>query len=165
MSDLSKTSKIRSALALAAFGGLTAAAAGIGAYATQKGKGGWYRALRKPSFTPPDWVFGPVWTVLYGTVALSGWRVYRQPPSPTRSAALAWWAGQLGLNTAWSVLFFGRHKTRAALVDIGLLLGSIAAYMAVTSKVDRTASRMMAPYLAWCSFATLLNEEIVRLNP
>lgn len=153
------------ALSLAGFGGVTAAAAAIGSLATVKGKGLWYRFLRKPSFNPPDWVFGPVWTALYGTMAVSGWRVYRQPPSKERTAALALWGTQLGLNTAWSVLFFGKHQKVAALVDLGLLVGTIGAYMVVARKVDRPAALLMTPYLGWCGFAALLNEEIVRLNP
>lgn len=155
----------RSAVKLAALSGLTALAAGIGARATMQGKGLWYRLLRKPPFNPPDRVFGPVWTGLFATIALSGWRVATRPPSTARNTALGLWALQLGLNAGWSVLFFGQHKKRAALAELGLLIGSIGAYMAAASRVDRPAAALMAPYLGWCGFAALLNEEIVRRNP
>lgn len=165
MESLDKHPVLRSAVALAAFGGLTAAAAAIGARATIKGKGPWYAALKKAPYNPPDWVFGPVWTLLYGTIALSGWRVYRQPHSLRRTTALGLWGAQLGLNALWSVIFFGEHKKRLALLDIGMLVGAIKAYMTVAQTVDPPAAALMKPYLAWCSFATLLNEEIVKRNP
>lgn len=150
---------------LAAVTGLTTLAAAIGARATARGKGLWYRLLRKPPFHPPDWVFGPVWTALYGTIALSGWRLATRPSSPARNAALGLWAAQLGLNAGWSVLFFGAHKKRAALADLGLLIGSVGGCISAASRVDRPAALLMAPYLAWCGFAGLLNAEIVLRNP
>lgn len=165
MSSISPPSRLRSALALAGFAGLTAAAASLGGRATIKGKGLWYRALRKPSFTPPDWVFGPVWTALFAMMTVSAWRIYRSPPSAARSAALALWMTQLGMNAAWSVLFFGEHKKGAALIDIGLLATAVSGYMAAAGKVDRPAALLMVPYLGWCGFAGVLNEEIVRMNP
>ncbi|MFO0578636.1 MAG: TspO/MBR family protein [Polyangia bacterium] len=165
MLSLRTSPSVRSAVSLVALGGLTALAAAIGARATTRGKGLWYRLLRKPSYNPPDWVFGPVWTVLYTAMAVSAWRLVRRPPSVARNVALGLWGTQLGLNTAWSVLFFGQHKKRAALADLGLLVGSIGGYMAAASKVDRPAALLMAPYLGWSSFAGLLNAEIVRRNP
>lgn len=165
MSSLRTSSPVRSAVSLVALGGLTAIAAAIGARATIRGKGLWYRLLRKPSYNPPDWVFGPVWTGLYTAMALSAWRLVRRPSSVARNVALGLWGTQLGLNAAWSVLFFGQHKKRAALADLGLLIGSIGGYMAAASKVDRPAALLMTPYLGWSSFAGLLNAEIVRRNP
>ena len=161
----SKPSRLRSALALFGFAGLTAAAAALGGRATIKGKGTWYRELKKPSYNPPDWVFAPVWLALYSMMTVSVWRVYRKPPSALRSVALGLWMGQLGLNTAWSVLFFGEHKKGAALVDLGLLTTAIGGYIGVARKVDPPAAMLMLPYLAWCGFAGVLNEEIVRNNP
>jgi tryptophan-rich sensory protein len=164
MSSAGKPSRLRSSLALAVLGGLTAAAAVIGTRATLQGKGLWYRRLKKAPFNPPDWVFGPVWAVLYTMMTISAWRVYRQPPSTARSAALGLWGAQLGLNAAWSVFFFGEHQPKTALVDVGLLVGSVGSYAAVASKVDRPAAMLMLPYLGWCGFASALNEEIVRRN-
>jgi tryptophan-rich sensory protein len=157
--------RTESLVALGTFGALTAGSAALGARAS-KGAGSqfWYRRLRKPSFQPPSWVFGPVWTVLYGMMVFSAWRVWNRPAGPRRSWALLLWGVQLGFNALWSPLFFGRHRQRAALADIGALGVSLAAYTAVSSRVDKSAAWMMAPYLAWVSFAGLLNEEIVRLN-
>jgi tryptophan-rich sensory protein len=98
-------------------------------------------------------------------IALSGWRVWRASGRRKRSAAHALWGGQLIANAAWSKLFFGDRRPRAALADIVALLGTVGAYTAVTRDVDRRAAAMMLPYGAWVSFATLLNEEIVRRNP
>ncbi len=165
MSDSARGLGVRSGIGLAVFAGLTAAAAVIGGRATQKGLFPWFRLQRKPVFQPPNWVFGPVWTVLYGAMAVSAWRVWRQPSSKARTAALGLWGVQLGLNAAWSVLFFQEHKKRAALADLGALMGSIGAYSLVARKVDAPAAWLMVPYLGWCGFATALNEEMVRLNP
>ncbi|HEU4584375.1 MAG TPA: TspO/MBR family protein [Gemmatimonadaceae bacterium] len=124
----------------------------------------WYRRLEKPPFNPPQSVFPPVWTALYALIALSGWRVWRGPGRRKRSAALALWGGQLIANAAWTKLFFGDRRPGAALADSVALLATIGAYTAVTRNVDRRAAAMMIPYGAWVSFATLLNEEIVRRN-
>lgn len=156
--------RLRTLSSLALFGALNAGAAVLGARATRRGKGLWYRRLEKPPFNPPDWVFGPVWTTIYSLSSVSAWRISRAPRGPARTKALAWWGAQLALNAAWSPLFFGRHRKRAALVDIGLLLGALSGYTAQARKLDRPAAWMMAPYLAWGSFATLLNAEIVRRN-
>lgn len=153
----------RSWKALAAFGGAVAAAALPGAWVTSRSLG-WYRRLERPSWTPPDALFGPVWTALYATVAASGYRVWRASPSRARSRALALWAAQLALNGAWTPLFFGAHRPRAALADLGLLLAAIGAYASQAAKVDRPAAWMMAPYGAWCAFATALNADIVIRN-
>ena len=149
--------------ALGGFVGAVAAAAVVGGVATTRNQD-WYRSLRKPPFNPPDWLFGPAWTTLYALMATSAYRVWRAPPSPERSRALGLWGAQLALNAAWSPLFFGAHRPRAALVDLALLVVGICAYANEARKVDAPAAWMMAPYGAWCAFAGLLNEEIVRLN-
>ena len=129
-----------------------------------RGRGLWYRLLRKPPFNPPPRVFGPVWSVLYAIMSLSVYRIWRKPASPERTRALAIWGTQLGLNGLWSPLFFGKHAPRAALVDlIGLAL-AIGAYIRAAAKLDRTAAALMVPYLGWVGFAGLLNAEIVRRN-
>lgn len=148
-------------LAMAGFGAATAGAAAVGALARP---GAWYSSLRKPWFQPPAWVFAPVWTGLYVLIATSGYRVWSSPASPERTRALGFWGAQLGLNAAWTLLFFGKKDPRAALVDIGLLKISIDAYTNAAEKVDPAATWMMAPYRTWVSFATLLNAEIVRKN-
>jgi tryptophan-rich sensory protein len=155
---------IVSSLAYAAIAGTTALSAVLGARATRRGKP-WYRVLRKSALTPPDAVFGPVWTLLYALNALSAARVYRAEPSQARAASLALWTLQQSLNAAWSPLFFGQRRPRAALADISLLWTSLAAYLAAARRVDRPAAALVVPYLAWVSFAGFLNEEVVRKNP
>lgn len=156
--------RAESAAALGVFGALTAGAGALGALVTKQGTQRWYRRLRKPPFQPPSAAFGPVWTVLYGLMAVSAWRVWKRPAGPARSRALGLWGLQLGFNAAWSWLFFGLRRKRTALADIGALGVSLAAYIAAARKVDRPAAALMAPYLGWVCFASVLNEEIVRLN-
>lgn len=151
-------------MALLPFLGLTAAVAALGARSTMKGRGRWYRRLEKPPFNPPAQVFAPVWTTLYAMMSLSAYRIWRRPPSPERTRALATWGVQLGLNGLWSPLFFGKHALRTALVDLSALALAIAAYIRVAAKVDRPAAALMVPYLGWVGFAGLLNAEIVRRN-
>jgi tryptophan-rich sensory protein len=155
----------RSRLGILPFIGATLLTAVLGARASRRGMGLWYRRLRKPSFNPPSWVFGPVWSALYAAMSWSAYRIWKQPPSRDRTIALRIWAAQLGLNGVWSPLFFGRHRPRAALVDLVALLGSVAAYIRVASRVDRVAAALFAPYLGWLGFAGVLNASIVRRNP
>ncbi len=125
----------------------------------------WFRTLRKAPAQPPARVFGPVWTVLYGLIAYSGWRIWNAPDSPARRRALALWAGQLTLNGAWTPLFFGARRPVAALVDVVALDATASAYAATALGVDRPAALALAPYLAWLGFATYLNGAIVARNP
>ena len=161
--DESRTNGAR-ALALASFVGLTAAGAALGSVANRRSVGLWYKLQRKPPFQPPRWIFAPVWTALYALIATSGYRVWKQEPSMARTRALALWGTQLALNTAWSPLFFGARRKRAALADLAALLGVVAAYAATSRKVDKPAAAMMLPYLGWLGFAGVLNEEIIRRN-
>lgn len=156
----------RSLLALAGFGLVTAGAAWYGARYSRKGnRQGWYRDLEKPSFMPPEGAFPAVWTVLYALIAWSGWRVWSAAPSRTRNLALRRWISQLAANAQWSKLFFGEHRPRMALADILALEGSIFSYIVAANKVDRGAAYAFVPYAAWVAFATVLNAEILRLNP
>jgi tryptophan-rich sensory protein len=155
----------RDALGLGVFGALVTGAAVSGSLATQRGiRSGWYARLDKPPFQPPSWVFPPVWTALYGLMAASAFRVWKGPPGPARTRALALWGGQLALNGAWSWLFFGQGRLRGALAEVLALGAGIGAYTAAARRVDRPAAWMMAPYLAWTGFATLLNADIARRN-
>ena len=124
----------------------------------------WYDGLEKPSFTPPDALFGPVWTILYILIAVAGVRLWRSEPGAARTNALRLWAVQLVLNGLWSPLFFGAKRPAAALVVILLMLVAIAATMQQARRADRAAAWMLSPYLLWVAFATLLNAAIVRLN-
>lgn len=153
-------------LALAGFGAAVSGAALLGARVSpDDGKTRrWYRRLKKPEFTPPKPAFPVVWTTLYTLMALSAYRIWRREASPARKRALAFWWAQLAANAAWSPIFFGAKRPRAALADLAVLLPLIAAYTRESGRIDRTAAMMVAPYLGWTTFAAVLNEEIARLN-
>ena len=161
---MSRTGKA-SLLALAGFGLATAGAAWYGSRYSRGNRDGWYRNLRKPSFTPPDKVFPVAWTALYALIAYSGWRVWSAAPSHQRDKALRLWVSQLAANAQWSKLFFKQRSPALALADIFALEGSIIGYIAAAHKVDRSAAYAFVPYAAWVAFATVLNAEILRLNP
>lgn len=154
----------RSILGLLAWLVLVFVAAGLGSWFTMPEIGGWYATLRKPTFNPPDWVFGPVWTTLYALMAISAWLVWR--PAGFRGARLplAVFFVQLVLNTLWSMLFFGRHQMGVALVDIALLWLAIAAMIGLFLRRHALAGLLQVPYLCWVTFASLLNYELWRLN-
>lgn len=125
---------------------------------------GWYAALQKPSFTPPNAAFGPVWTALYALMAYAGWRAWRAAPIGQGWQVLAAFACQLVLNAAWSQLFFGWRRPDLALVDVVLLWAAIAWTIRVFNRHDRWAAGLMLPYLAWVSLAVALNAGVVILN-
>jgi len=154
-----------SLLALAGFGLATAGAAWYGSRYSRGNRDSWYRNLNKPSFTPPDKAFPVVWTTLYALIAWSGWRVWSAAPSRERNAALKLWISQLASNAHWSKLFFGQRSPRLALADVIALEGAILSYINAAHKVDRGAAYAFVPYAAWVAFATVLNAEILRLNP
>ncbi len=138
--------------------------AGIGARWTTPEIAGWYRTLVRPSIAPPNWVFGPVWTTLYLLMAIAAWLVSQSAPSTSRTSGLALFLVQLALNLGWSWLFFQRHAIGGALVEILLLWIAIAATTFVFSRILPASAWLMAPYLAWVSFAAFLNASYWRLN-
>ena len=140
-----------------------ALAAAGGAAATRRSVATWYPSLRKPSWTPPSRAFGPVWTLLYAQMAYSAQRVDKSS-DPRRRPALALWWLQLGLNAAWTPVFFGARRPGAGAVVICILLPAVAATAAASARVDRRAGLLYAPYLAWSTYATALNLEIWRQN-
>jgi tryptophan-rich sensory protein len=156
---------LKTGLACVGFAAATLLTGALGALATRKSQRTWYRALRKSRLNPPDKVFGPVWTVLYAASSLSATRVFRAEPSPERTRALALWGAQQTFNALWTPLFFGQRKATAALVDLGLLWASLAAYAKTAGHVDRRAAELVVPYLAWVTFAGLLNGAVVMRNP
>ncbi len=123
--------------------------------------GDWYQSLVKPSFNPPNWIFGPAWTVLYIMIGVAGARVFIKMP---RSPLMGIWALQMALNFLWSPVFFTLHRPDLALIVIGLLLASILAFITLAARHDRIAALLFIPYALWVSFATLLNSAIVALN-
>lgn len=153
-------------LALAGFGLATAGAAWYAArYSREGNRDSWYRDLDKPSFTPPDEAFPMVWTALYALIAWSGYRIWSAEPSRSRNAALRLWLSQLAANAKWAHLFFGRRRPALALADVVALEGTILSYISAAHKIDRAAAYAFVPYAAWVAFATVLNAEIIRLNP
>lgn len=140
------------------------AAAGLGGLATYPRIENWYAALAKPAWTPPDWVFGPVWTVLYAAMAVAAWLVWRRKGLAGARWPLLLFAVQLALNVAWSWAFFGLKSPGLGLVDIGFLLAAIAATLAAFWKETPWAGLLLVPYLGWCGFAAALNFAIWRMN-
>ncbi len=127
--------------------------------------GAWYRALNKPSWQPPDWLFAPVWMVLYGMIAVSGWFVWREAGWSGAAIALIIFAVQLVLNALWSALFFGLKRMDLALIDVAALWLSVAAMMVTFWPIHQGAALLLIPYLLWVSFAAFLNYTVLRLNP
>ncbi|MDH4986015.1 tryptophan-rich sensory protein [Aminobacter anthyllidis] len=123
--------------------------------------GEWYAGLAKPFFNPPNWIFGPVWSVLYLLIAIAGWRVWLRDP---HGVAMRIWIAQLVLNFLWSPTFFGLQQMGLGLLVILALLVAIVGFMATAAKVDRLAGWLFAPYAAWVAFATLLNASLWWLN-
>ncbi len=150
--------------ALAGFLLLSLAVSALGGLATSTSVGSWYQTLAKPAFSPPDRVFGPVWTLLYVLMAIAGWRVWRLPASGLRRLALCAYAVQMALNLLWSFLFFGARAIGPALAEIVLLLAAIAVTTRLFWQLDRPAGLMFLPYLLWVGFATVLNAALWWLN-
>ncbi|NIZ03029.1 TspO/MBR family protein [Thalassospira lucentensis] len=126
---------------------------------------GWYTTLEKPSFNPPNWIFGPVWTIIYFMIALSGWRAWLNGGIANNRPAFLVYAVQLALNLLWSFLFFGAQSPLLGLIDIVPLLALIVINCVMFWKIDRWAGLLLVPYVLWVSFAMLLNASIYFLNP
>lgn len=129
------------------------------------GPDGWYASLHKPSWNPPGWVFGPVWTLLYTMMAVAAWLVWRRGGLRQQRWPLSLFLAQLVLNAAWTPLFFGLHRPGLALVDIVLLWLALVATITAFRRVHRGAGWLLVPYLAWVSFAAVLNFVLWRMNP
>ncbi len=125
----------------------------------------WYAALTKPPGTPPNGVFGPVWTTLYVMMIVAAWRLLGLPSkTPGRQPALIAFFLQLALNGLWSWVFFAARSPALGLIVILLLVGAVIATIRLAARIDRTAAWLLVPYLAWISYATYLNLGILRLN-
>lgn len=139
-------------------------AGGLGAAVTTPEINGWYRTVIKPAWNPPDSVFGPVWTTLYLMMAIAAWLVWKPAGLRAAAAPLTLFAVQLVLNSAWSWIFFGLHEVGWAFVEIVTLWLAIIATLVAFLRRSRLAGWLLAPYLAWVSFACVLNYTIWRLN-
>ena len=125
---------------------------------------GWYRELRKPTWTPPDIAFPIAWGILYVLMAIAAWRIYMADESAWRTASLTAYALQLLANAAWSWLFFGRKQIVAALADILVLIALITIVIALFFQVNTLAAWLIVPYWLWVALALALNATILRLN-
>lgn len=125
----------------------------------------WYAGLAKPSFNPPNWVFGPVWGLLYAMMAYAFFRVLVAAPGPWTATAAVLFLVQIALNAGWSFAFFAGESPKAGLLVMVPLWIGIALTAVAFWQIDRWAAMLLWPYLAWVSFALLLNREIARLNP
>jgi benzodiazapine receptor len=140
-------------------------AGAVGSLATAKTIPTWYKGLAKPSFNPPEWLFGPAWTLLYLLMAVAAWLVWKQGiGAPGVKLALVAFLVQLALNSLWSIFFFGLRSPPAGLVDIVVLWLAIIATIVLFFRVSVPAGILLLPYIAWVSFAAVLNAAILRLN-
>jgi tryptophan-rich sensory protein len=138
--------------------------AAIGGLATASSVEDWYPGLIKPPWNPPAAIFGPVWTLLYAMMAVAAWQVWRRREAGDVRLALSLFGVQLALNALWSVLFFGLRQPGLAVAEIVLLWLAIAATIRAFHPFSRVAAWLLLPYLAWVSFAAVLNVTIWRLN-
>lgn len=140
------------------------AAAGLGGLVTNPKIPNWYAQLAKPVWTPPDWLFGPVWSMLYLMMAVAAWLVWRPKGFAGAKLPLALFAIQLALNSLWSVLFFGFQRPGVAAIEIILLWAAILATLIAFWRRSRWAGLLLVPYLMWLSFAVVLNWAIWWMN-
>ena len=150
-------------MVLAILLGVTLVPAFVIGMVTRSAVDGWYRSLKKPSWTPPGWLFGPVWSVLYISMSVACWLVWKADPGAL--VCFRVFAAQLLLNHAWSLIFFGLKRPGLALAEMLILWVSIAATVLCFATKSTLAAKLMLPYLAWVSFAAALNYRIWRDNP
>lgn len=154
----------RELMALVAALALCFAVAALGGYWTSLGLGAWYEGLRKPSWTPPNRVFGPVWTALYAAMAVAAWLVWRRRGTHRVALPLGLFGLQLAMNLAWSGLFFALRSPGLAFGEIVPLWAAILATTVAFGRASRAAGWLMVPYLLWTSYAAALNLALWRLN-
>jgi tryptophan-rich sensory protein len=128
------------------------------------GPGEWYRGLAKPSWTPPGWLFGPVWTMLYLSIGIAGYLAWGASDGRPRALPFTVYGLQLLLNALWSWLFFGLHRPGLAFADIVALFLLVVLNVALFLPISRAAGLLLAPYAAWVAFASALNHGIWRMN-
>lgn len=136
----------------------------VSGFFTATGVGSWYKTINKPSWNPPGWVFGPVWTTLYILMGIALFLVWRTAESKTRNTAIALFGVQLTLNFFWSFIFFDQQQIGWALMEIGVLWLFILFTIFAFAKINKTAAWLLVPYISWVSFASILTYTIWRLN-
>ena len=154
--------RLRSMLALLGWVAFSFVASTTGAVVSTRG---WYTELAKPSWSPPAWVFAPVWTTLYLLIGIAAWLVWRRGGWSQQRRPLTGWVVQWALNVAWTPLFFGLHWIGTATVEIVALWLAILMTIVSFARASRLAAALLVPYLAWVSFAIALTFAIWRLNP
>ncbi|XP_064617627.1 translocator protein-like [Liolophura sinensis] len=136
-----------------------------GSFLTRQNIPTWYEHLNRPSWRPPNYIFGPVWTYLYSSMGYASYLVWRDAADCDEAKLpLSLFAGQLALNWAWTPIFFGAHKLGLATIEIGVLWGAIVATMYTFYPINKTASLLLLPYLGWVSFASALTYSIWKRN-
>jgi benzodiazapine receptor len=151
-------------LPLALFLTLAFATALVGGIATATSVHSWYLTLNKPSWSPPNWIFGPVWSLLFVLMAVATWRVWKIDSSKAARRTVTLYSAQLTLNALWSVLFFGLRRPDYALIDVIALLALLLFILLRFWRSDRGAAALWVPYVAWVGFAAVLNLAIWQLN-
>jgi benzodiazapine receptor len=157
-------SALRSVIGLAAFLAACFAAAGLGSVFAAHSVSTWYQELARPSWNPPDWVFGPVWTILYTLMAVAAWLVWRRAGFVRNPWPLVWFCLQLFLNVLWSAVFFGLRSPGEGMAMLVALWLAILVTTTQFWRVRAVAGVLMLPYLAWAAFAGVLNFAIWRMN-
>jgi translocator protein len=151
-------------VALIIFLGLVAAVSGLGSLFTMAGMDGWYESLEQPDWQPPDWLFGPVWSVLYLGIGVAAWLVWRDHGADEARWPLSIWGMQLALNLLWTGIFFGLKQPGIASIEIIALWVAILATIVAFWKISKLAAVILVPYLAWVTYAGALTIAIWRLN-
>lgn len=157
-------SRVQAVSGLALWLGVCFLVAAVGAAASLQA-GSFYAELVRPEWAPPATVFGPVWTVLYGSMAVAAWLIWIRRETRLARVALVFFLLQLALNALWSWLFFGWNQGALSFLDIVSLWLLLVATIAMFWRVSRLAGLLLVPYLLWVTFASALNFEIWRLNP
>ena len=140
---------------------ITFVASGIGSFVTSSFKEPWYSEILLPSFNPPSWIFGPVWTILYIFMSIAAWSAWKKTAD---KKILQIYFVHLFFNSIWSVIFFGFHLIFIALIDLIIILIFITWLMKIYYQVDKISFLLMTPYLLWSSYALILNANIYYLN-
>lgn len=154
----------RQFIALIIFLGLVAAVSGLGSLFTMSGMDGWYESLEQPDWQPPDWLFGPVWSVLYLGIGVAAWLVWRARGIADARVPLAIWGIQLALNLLWTAIFFGLEQPGIASIEIVVLWVAILATIVAFWPISKLAAIILVPYLAWVTYAGALTISIWQLN-
>ena len=162
---MKKPTRLVIAIVIAEFAGV------IGSVFTSPSIPSWFASLAKPSFSPPNWIFAPVWTALFALMGISFYLIWDLLSKSTDASkkrnirkAISIYFVQLALNVIWSIIFFGLHDPGAAFIEIVMLWFAIIVTIAIFYKISKTASYLLLPYLAWVSFAAYLNYAIWQLN-